>query len=265
MFTSLLSNYLLMLDKFSQWQLFLDGHCHHWLGVWSRYQPSGKLIESYQSERIFTANPEKTIVHQKNIHHKPDGIIVNEWSLERMEDGESKHPHCQTMCTFYFSDQTVFWVPFKSANDFFGIEIILKCQSSRASVFATYDNNRKLSRFTLVREYIKGTTPIWSYNLPTQKKSSLPNVINTPGVIGEYGRGELPIDSIKTRWLSGTEREIIYFPDNIAFNVPTYFNPAKPSDLIVDWLTPTGKAERRIARYLPDKELPLFLYQSLSF
>lgn len=83
--------------------------------------------------------------------------------------------------------------------------------------------------------------------------------------MGEYGQGESPINSLETKWLSGTEREVIYFPDNIAFNVPRYFDSENPSDIIVDWLTPIGKAERRIARYLPDKELPLFLFLTSEF
>ena len=253
-----------MSDEFSQWQILLDGHSYHWLGVWARYQLSGELIESYQSERIFTPNPDRTCVHQKNVHHKPDGVIVREWDLERLRDGETNHPHCQTMVTFCFSDQTLFWVPFKSATDFFGIEIFLRLQSSRASVAATYDTNHKLSRFTLIREYMKGTAPIWSYDLPTRKEPNLPSVMNEPCLWGEYGKGESLINPIETCWLDGADRGVIYFPDNISFSVPTHFSPADPSDIMVDWLTPAGQAERRIARYSPDQELPVFLRQSLS-
>lgn len=256
-----------MKDNFSQWQLFVDGHCHHWMGMWARYEPDGGLIERYQSERIFTLNADHTSAHQRNLHHKPSGLIVNEWALDRGIDWGLVHPHCETMVNFYLNDRTIFWVPRKSVDEFFGIEIILMMQSSRASVFATYDSDRHLSRFTLVREYQKGKTPVWSYELPTQASAFAPSQIEAPGLIGEYGTGETPTAPLQTEWARGHERSIIYFPDNIAFNVPTHFAPAQATDItdiMVDWLTPSGTAERRIARYRPDHELPLFISQSWS-
>lgn len=222
-------------------------------------------MEHYQSERIFTLKANQITAHQRNLHHKPDGLIVNEWDLDRSIDWGLTHPHCDTMVNFYFQDGTIFWVPRKSVDQFFGIEIILMMQSSRASVFATYDRDRHLSRFTLVREYQKGTTPLWSYDLPSQTQSFVPSHLSASGLLGEYGKGESTCDRLQTEWLMGDERSIIYFPDNIAFNVPTYFAPATATgntNIMVDWLTPDGQIERRIVRYLPGHELPIFLAHS---
>ncbi|MEB3230445.1 MAG: DUF3598 family protein, partial [Leptolyngbyaceae bacterium] len=205
---------------FSQWQRFLEGHCHHWLGRWARYEPSGQLIESYESERIFQLNGAETSAHQKNLHHKPDGLIVNEWDLHRSQDWGFDHPHCETMVNFYTADYMVFWVPFKSAPTFFGIELILVRGDARVSVFATYNPQRCLSRFTLVREYKKGTQPMWSFDLSVRLSAApLPQTM-VGAIADEYGKSESEAKAIETHWLTGSDRAIIHFPENISFNVP---------------------------------------------
>ena len=252
-----------MSSQLFQWQLFLAGHCHHWLGQWTRYNPQGNFIEQYDSERIFALNADKNSAHQKNLHHKPSGLIVNEWELTRGDGQSLGHPHCATMACYCLPDFTLFWVPFKSAQTFFGIEIILTIGHSRASVFATYNDEFELSRFTIVREYQKATEPVWSFEKQLGQVDNFPGEILAETLTAQLG---VPIETQATKinWPTGEERAIIHFPDQIAFNVPKIFNAKTLPEILVQWRTPDNRVERRVVKYEPNSETPRFLAQTIA-
>ncbi|MDJ0697629.1 DUF3598 family protein [Mastigocoleus sp. MO_188.B34] len=61
--------------KERNWQNFIANHMRDWHGIWTRYSPTGEIMESFQSLRSFRSNPEKTIIHQSNRHIYADGKI----------------------------------------------------------------------------------------------------------------------------------------------------------------------------------------------
>ena len=48
------------------WNAFWNFHLGSWAGRWTRYHPTGELLETFLSSRSFQADPDKKVIKQLN-------------------------------------------------------------------------------------------------------------------------------------------------------------------------------------------------------
>ena len=57
-------------------ETFSTKHTRDWHGLWTRYEPGGQVLQTFQSLRKFSVDDtKKDLIHQYNRYQHPDGKV----------------------------------------------------------------------------------------------------------------------------------------------------------------------------------------------
>lgn len=244
--------------KERNWQNFIANHMRDWHGIWTRYSPTGEVIESFQSLRSFRSNPEKTIIYQTNRHIYADGKIEEKnWQSKKQDkvltDG-IVHPAFPLMRSLFFEQGAAAWSAKKleTGSLFQPAEFFFKHEDIRHSVAIIYDSNGNLMRMASIREdAVDFPSKYWSKEINLLPHRNLTgnwqgtSVTMTPNL-----KLSEPIPT-QLKWpLSGNK--MFFFPDGISLSCPNKVNIGNSFTITANWLVTDSQLQQLSVKY--DKE-----------
>ena len=230
------------------WRAFWSNHLGQWHGRWTRYTPTGSVMESFRSTRDFQADPSQSHIQQVNRYRYDDGRAVEErWSYNRADHSKADgfhHPASRVMRGLAFRDGAAAWlVPTLAPEAVLPVELFLVDGSVRHSVGVVYGKDRQLIRTASIREDQRGyPSAYWSEQTaqvaPWQLRGAWVGVTETMGA-------DLSRSTQRTRqitWPSAPNREV-YFPDRIVLSCPERLPLHQPFSVAVRWLSGDGRLQ----------------------
>lgn len=250
------------------WRAFWSRHLGLWHGRWTRYTPTGSVMESFRSTRDFKADPSQSQIQQVNRYRYEDGRTVEErWSYNRTDHSKADgfhHPASRVMRGLAFGDGAAAWlVPSLSPDAVVPMELFLMEGQRRHSVGVVYGKDRQLMRTASIREDQRGYPGAhWSEQIaqvsPWRLTGAWVGVTETMGA--DLSRSLRQATQIS--WPSAANREV-YFPDQIVLSCPERLPLHQPFSVAVRWLSVDGRLQIIRADYDANARLSQLQHQVL--
>ncbi len=250
------------------WRAFWNNHLGQWHGRWTRYTPTGSVMESFRSTRDFQAYSSLSHIQQVNRYRYDDGRVVEErWSYNRADHSKADgfhHPASRVMRGLAFRDGAAAWlVPTLVSDAVVPMELFLVEGHRRHSVGVVYGKDRQLIRTASIREDQRGYPgDHWSEQTaqvaPWQVTGAWVGVTETMGA-------DLSRSTQRTRqitWPSPPNREV-YFPDRIVLSCPERLPLHQPFSVAVRWSSADGRLQIIRADYDAGARLTRLQHQLL--
>lgn len=251
------------------WNAFWRHHLGEWQGSWTRYTPSGEVIETFASSRRFTADSAQTKVVQRNIYDYADGrSIRREWNFNSVDHSLASgfaHPVSDTMRGLALDNGAAAWmIPHLERNQIAPFELFLVDGDIRHSVGVLYGTDGHLVRTTSIREergdrsskswtdFIDQEEP-WNPNGRWQGKESQ--------IRADLSR--MPTKQSSWQWKE-TEQTNHFFPDGIILRCPDQIVAGQPFSVRVVWLVNNNALQTLIVDYDSEAQLIAVTHQSLT-
>ncbi|MEO1094488.1 MAG: DUF3598 family protein [Cyanobacteria bacterium J06638_28] len=254
----------------SQWQRLLKNR-GAWIGSFTQLSPSGEVQQDTPSVVTLELLEDGKTMHQEVKRLPPDAppnVKVLEYSsLARsilfFENGA-------------FSQGSIQWGPFSE----FGAELGLIEHNHRLRLVQLFSKDQHLSRLTLIREQLDGTTPsqrspltvdqligTWQGEAttlypdlrPSETYSTQLEIARTDETVQQrltIGNGVPPITSTgkimgdRIRFETGSQSvQVLLLPDGASSTCPTQITPRQPLFLEVGWLIKPNLRQRMIRQY----------------
>ena len=242
------------------WHAFWDQHLGAWQGRWTRYSPSGDVIETFQSTRAFTADLPRTAIEQVNSYVFPDGRRVQkQWTYNRDDQSLATgfaHPASATMRGLAFSNGAAAWlVPTPQPQSWMPFELFLKQGDLRQSVGVVYGKDGRLVRTASIREGLAGFPgQFWSDRIGQEAAWSLEGDWVGKGELMRADLSRSPLPS--TTWKPWEESQALhYLPDKTILSCPDKIQAGQPFSLTVIWMIEDDLMQSIAAEYDQDLEL----------
>lgn len=251
------------------WNSFWNFHLGAWNGRWSRYQPNGKLSETFSSKRSFSSDQDKKVINQLNQYLYDDGQqSEKDWNyslLEHCKQDGFMHPASDYMRGLAFKNGAAAWlVPQIIPNQYFPMELFLANKNIRLSVGMLYGLNGTLERTACIREQRNhlAESP-WTDDvqiIPAWDTGSnwrgITHIIDAALQRSKVkGTLEIPVQP---------GEKIYFFPDNIVLRCPEQITLNKPFSVSSIWLDSSYKLRTIMATYGADSRLIDVRLQHLS-
>ena len=230
------------------WLAFWKKHLGQWHGRWTRYTPTGSVMESFRSTRDFQANSSNTHIQQVNRYRYDDGRAAEKrWSYNLFDHSKADgflHPASLVMRGLAFRDGAAAWlVPNLVPDAELLMELFLMDGHLRQSVGVVYGKDRQLIRTASIREDQRGYPGAhWSEQIaqvsPWQVTGSWVGDMETMG--SDLSRSTRRTGQIT--WPSLPNREV-YFPDRIVLSCPERLPLNQPFSVAVRWLASDGRLQ----------------------
>ena len=224
----------------ANWANFWDHHLGEWNGRWTRYSPSGSVLETFSSSRKFSSDPEHQQITQENRYRFPNkNVTQKKWIYTKQEHNTINgfaHPASVKMRGFAFNNGAAAWlIPKLEKDEFAYFELFLKRGDVRHSVGIVYDRNGQLMRTASIREFRGASIASpWSSNIQQIKKWS-PNgdwVGAQQKVNGNLKYSLTP--AVQWSW-GALEESLHYLPDNIILKCPDNISIGNSFEIEVVW------------------------------
>ena len=222
------------------WTNFWRHHLGEWHGRWTRYEPSGEVMESFESARHFTADAEHNEVHQRNRYLYDDGKdIAGAWDYNVVDHSLSDgfaHPAHPSMRGFAFEDGAATWlIPRLDVEQFAAFELFLAKGETRHSVGLVYGQKGALVRTASIREHRgSASTSPW-----TKAIAQVPAWQPDGEWHGEEWRLRPDLSLAATGTMAWTwvpsESRSVYFPDDIILRCPARLAVGQAFSVQVIW------------------------------
>ena len=251
------------------WRAFWRHHLGDWRGSWTRYAPSGEVMETFASSRLFMANPAQTEVVQTNNYRYADGhSIRKEWKYNIEEHSQSDgfaHPASQAMRGFALDNGSAAWlIPNLQASPFAPFELFLKRGEIRHSVGVLYGRDGALMRTASIREE-RRNQPVksWSDSV-LQVKPWHP----VGRWIGEQRQihpdlSRVSLQRSAWQWIDNDQSNH-FFPDGIILRCPEQIVQGQAFSIQVIWLVDGGELQTITADYDSKTQLISLTHQALT-
>ena len=251
------------------WKAFWNFHLGDWDGRWTRYQPNGKLSETFLSRRSFQSDPEKTYIKQFNQYfYTDDQYGEKRWSYSletHCKDNGFMHPASDYMRGLAFEDGSAAWlVPKATPEQYFPMELFLANNDIRFSVGMLYGLDGELQRIACIREIRNGLDhSSWSNAIQLVPAWYIGNQWQgiTQIIDADLRRSMIQDTFNMRRQPDGKE---YFFPDNIILRCPTKLTLNKQFTIDGIWLESKNQLKTIRASYGVDSELIDVRLQHLS-
>lgn len=238
-----------MYSKLQNWNNFCRYHAvGNWHGVWTRYSPDGKVIQSFKGIRSFSVNADGNEINHQNYFTYADGTIENK------NIGSYTKPDTTLLLlgksfSVLFLDNSYSWGNTElGANSPFGFETGFRCQDKRASATVLYNQFGQINQITIIPEYLAGF-------VEQSHSSSASNICSDKWFgIGKSMLSDLTTTSpIETAWSRLEDLDdnylTLHFHDGISISCPQQIDSGKEFFLAVDWLVHPGLLQRGIRHF----------------
>jgi len=227
------------------WKVFITKIIGDWHGVWTRYEPDGKLSQSFQSLRKFSIlNDAKTQVRQINRYSYPDGKVEEKsWDTSRSKNSFSDgfiygslSPEAANYRVALFESGEVIWRPIHLKNVTNGFELIFLHDNLRVSAGVTYKNGN-ISRVACIREDCLGFPgQHWSKDMElVSERSFTGNWEGTSTIMYSDLTLSKPVVT-KHQWGCWEGHHIYYMPDGVTVSCPMTLPAASDLVIVANWL-----------------------------
>ena len=240
--------------KVQNWKNLTDQHLYDWHGLWTRYTPTGEVLQSFPSLRHFESNADKTEIYQLNKYmYTEDDIKKESWHYNQtensLEDGMF-HPQAESMRGYFFPSGHAAWaVTQLQEGSPFGMELFFRYQHLRHSVGIVYDDKGNLMRTANIREDSTGyPSSFWSTELeqlPSRELSQ--NLQGTSISMTADLQVSEPVNAQFT-W-SKEGHQLFYLPDGVSISCPEKVSLGSPVFCLVNWLINEQEMQQLIANY----------------
>ena len=251
------------------WNAFWNFHLGSWAGRWTRYHPTGELLETFLSSRSFQADPDKKVIKQLNQYIYDNGEHAEKkWSysfLDHCKKDGFMHPASEYMRGLAFKNGAAAWlVPQVILNQYFPMELFLANKNVRQSVGMLYGLNGTLERTACIREQRQSLDQsTWSDDVHMIPAWDIGN--NWRGIT-QIVDSELDRSTTEDNFemtLQPGENEY-FFPNNIILRCPKQLPHNKPFAISSLWLESTNQLRVVMASYGSDSKLIDVRLQHLS-
>lgn len=252
----------------TNWRYFWANHLGTWKGRWTRYTPSGEVVETFTSSRDFRGDPSLIHIRQVNSYLYAGGRTVERnWSFNRSEHSQSDgflHPESAVMRGLAFSKGAAAWlVPELEQDASAGLELFLMDGTARHSVGLVYDKDRRLVRTASIREDQRGYPgAAWSEDIeqgpPWDVSGQWKGVTET--IRPDLSRSN-EHDSELT-WPMSANREH-YFPDTIVLSCPPELPSDAPFAIAVLWQSGSDRLQTILVSYDMNPRMSTVKHQRL--
>ena len=255
------------------WHAFWRHHLGEWNGRWTRYSPSGEVVETFGSTRSFSADPARMAIAQINRYRHPDGRSITEQWKYNIKDHSHKegfaHPASESMRGIAFDNGAAAWlIPHHQGNQFFPFELFLMRGDIRHSVGVVYGRDGLLLRTASIREHRQNPLEIpWS---------SATEQVDPWMIDGQWQGKErqicpdltrLPVQASRWKWeaIESTEHQSDhFFPDQIILRCPDRLIKGQPFSITVYWLESKQQLQTIGTSYNAEAILIAIKHQTLT-
>ena len=253
----------------TNWNAFWNFHLGSWDGRWTRYQPSGELLETFFSCRTFESDIDKKIINQFNRYVYQDGKIGEKnwsYSLENhcKKDG-FMHPASDYMRGLAFEDGAAAWlVPQALPEQYFPMELFLANKNVRFSVGMLYGLNGDLQRTACIREQRHDFDySAWSKSMQLVPAWNIGSHWHGITFIIGADLGRTMVHETFNMTPEADHKEY-FFPDNIILRCPAKLNLHKQFTISGIWLESENQLKTITASYGKNSKLIDVRLQHLS-
>ena len=239
-----------------------------WRGRWTRYKPSGEILESFDSTREFTANPTGTAITQVNRYAYDDGRRVEKrWSFNSRDHNGTdgfRHPASRRMRGLALGNGAAVWlVPSLEPESLALFELFLVRGGKRHSVGVVYGPDGRLQRTASIREALDGHTGTpWSRELEPADPWTLTGAWRAEPRGMAADLSTVAVDPLSERWpIEGNRQH--FFPDQIVLSCPERISPTSPFTLAVWWLEDDDMLQQLVVSYDDRGHLRQVIHQDL--
>ncbi|KYC42904.1 hypothetical protein WA1_12360 [Scytonema hofmannii PCC 7110] len=222
--------------QLQNWNNFCQYHAgENWHGIWTRYSPDGKAIQSFKSIRSFSLNDDGNEIIHQNYYTYADGKTESK-NISSYIKPDTTLLFLGKSFSVLFLDNSYSWGNTEiSANAPFGFEIGFRDEDKRASASVIYNQNGTINYITVIPENLVGFTEessVLSGNELSrerwsgQGKSILPNLTTTEPVATTWTR----LEDLNKDYLT------LHFQDGISLSSPHQLESGNEFCLVVDWL-----------------------------
>jgi Domain of unknown function (DUF3598) len=222
------------------WNNFCGKHLHDWHGLWTRYTPSGEVVESFQSLRSFHGNDERTEVTQTNRYLYADGRTEEKvWRLEK-----------PALSSIFFEQGLGAFISKQfETGKFFAAELFLLHENLRCSAIVGYANGADLTLIANIREDSQG--------FPSKYWTTMLDFLAEGNQNGEWSGTSvtmypdlqilLPVPC-EFKW-STEGRKVIYLPDGVTLLCPEQLSAGKSFTITANWLVAPTEMQQISVNY----------------
>ena len=215
-----------MNPQLQNWQNFCQYHAGNWHGTWTRYSPSGKVIEFFQCIRSFQLQENGRKIEHQNHYTYVDG----------KKETKTFGPYKKPITTALFLDHSFSWGSRQvELETRFFFETGFRYQDRRASLGVSYNERREIERITVISEHLESWAEISSLPPLAQEicqgwqgkaQNITPDYIVSSPVATSWKR----LEDLEEDYLT------LHLNDGISVSFPQQLEPRKEFFLATDWL-----------------------------
>lgn len=225
--------------QLKNWDNFCRYHAlGDWHGIWTRYSPTGEVIESLQCIRSLRASADSSEVEHQNHYIYPDG------TSETKTFGPYQKPATRSL----FLGNSFSWGSTKLESGFpFGFETGFTNESRRVSIGVLYDRTAKLEKITIIAEHL-GSFATETISLGNSEKMNWQGICHAiaPNLeaLLETSAAWREIEDLEEGYLTINQQQ-----DGISVSCPRQIESRENFVLVVDWQVNSTLLHRGIRHF----------------
>ena len=226
-----------MQPQLENWDNFCKYHVNFdWYGVWTKYLPDGKIIDSFQCIRSFHLNEEGSEINHQNHYIYADG------KKETKTFAPYKKPDTRAL----FLDNSFSWGSILVLEESrFGFETGFRYEDKRLSTVLIYNESGELQEITVISEVLEGS--LESNTISQQDFSGrwegIAKTINPSWIVSS------PVKTTYQQLAANNDYLKLYFPEGVCVSCPHQVEAEKVFSAAVDWLINPNLLQSGIRNY----------------